>query len=288
MKYLIQCLIALLFILSITHAQKGINLTANIHDGLAATSGTINFKNSSGTNLLTLTDENGTGASIFLPSLSNIQNAAYKLYRSGTNLYWNGVQLGTFTNAAGWMSAVTKIHLEDNTNEVGIGTTSPSDKLHIVSETGQDPLRVQVNSATKLRVLSNGGTSIGANNENPPLNGLYVDGDTEINGALVGGIKLGPNGTTFQEIKQINGYTSNISNTTEIDYPFGYDMFNTHVLSLKVRNDQATYTAIAKDQNSAFSIVLDSDVIGTNKILLTVPNNSFRLKHYELVVMKLN
>lgn len=249
--------------------------------------GSVDFKNGSGTSLLTLTDENGTGASITLPSLANISSSANKLYSIGTKLYWNGSPLGTTQSAAGWFSAVTKIHLEDNTDEVGIGTTSPSDKLHIVSETGQDPLRVQVNSSTKLRVLSNGGTSIGANNTSPPENGLYVSGNTEIDGALINGVTVGPNGDAFQEIIQLSGYTSNISNTTEISYPFNCDMYNLHILSLKVRNDEGTYTAIAKDGNSAFSIVLGS-VLDNNKINVTAPNNNFRNKHYELVVMRLD
>ncbi len=63
------------------------------------------------------------------------------------------------------------------TGKTGVGTNSPSDRLHIRSEVGEDALRVQVDSATKLRVLSNGGTSLGSNNLNPPENGLFVAGD---------------------------------------------------------------------------------------------------------------
>ena len=61
----------------------------------------------------------------------------------------------------------------------GIGPTSPSDRLHVDSDVGQNPLRVQVDGTTKLRVLSNGGTTLGANNLNTPQNGLYVAGDAK-------------------------------------------------------------------------------------------------------------
>lgn len=61
---------------------------------------------------------------------------------------------------------------------IGIGVTAPSDKLHINAATGEDALRVQVNSLTKLRVWSNGGVSIGSP-VTPPVNGLYVNGSIQ-------------------------------------------------------------------------------------------------------------
>lgn len=66
-----------------------------------------------------------------------------------------------------------------NAQKVGIGTTTPSDALHVRSNVAEDPLRVQVGSSTKLRVFNHGGTSIGANNASgTPANGLYVNGNT--------------------------------------------------------------------------------------------------------------
>lgn len=67
---------------------------------------------------------------------------------------------------------------------VGVGTSSPSDAFHVVSKPGADPLRVQTtlangNKATKLRIFNNGGTSLGQNNANgTPADGLYVHGNT--------------------------------------------------------------------------------------------------------------
>ncbi len=65
------------------------------------------------------------------------------------------------------------------TGQTGIGTAGPSDRLHIRSETGENALRVQVGTQTKLRVFENGGTALGANSTSTPENGLYVAGDVK-------------------------------------------------------------------------------------------------------------
>ena len=62
---------------------------------------------------------------------------------------------------------------------VGIGTTNPSDVLHINAPSNEDPLRVQIAGNTKLRVFSNGGVSIGRNNQSgTTTDGLFVHGNT--------------------------------------------------------------------------------------------------------------
>ena len=62
--------------------------------------------------------------------------------------------------------------------KLGINAT-PSDRLHIVGDADEHALRVVVGGSTKLRVLSNGGTTLGVNNTaGTPTNGLYVHGNT--------------------------------------------------------------------------------------------------------------
>ncbi len=56
---------------------------------------------------------------------------------------------------------------------VGIGTTTPSDKLHIKSGIENDALKVEVGDDTKLRVNKNGSVSVGTDSEGP-ADGLYV------------------------------------------------------------------------------------------------------------------
>ena len=62
---------------------------------------------------------------------------------------------------------------------IGVGTTNPSDALHVQGASNENALRVQVGNATKLRVLANGGLTVGQNNQSgTPENGLYVNGNT--------------------------------------------------------------------------------------------------------------
>jgi hypothetical protein len=63
---------------------------------------------------------------------------------------------------------------------VGIGTASPNSQLHVRGDGVSPSLRVQVNGTSKLTVAANGGTSIGALDDTPPVNGLYVLGDVGI------------------------------------------------------------------------------------------------------------
>ena len=60
-------------------------------------------------------------------------------------------------------------------SQVGIGTNTPSDRLQVDADAGEDALRVRVAGTTRLRVHDNGGVSVGAN-VNPPAAGLYVTG----------------------------------------------------------------------------------------------------------------
>ncbi|MDX1407705.1 MAG: hypothetical protein R3330_06210, partial [Saprospiraceae bacterium] len=71
------------------------------------------------------------------------------------------------------------IFLSESNGQVGVGTTNPSDALHVAGASGDHALRVQVGGSTRFRVLSNGGTTIGINNvAGTPANGLYVSGNT--------------------------------------------------------------------------------------------------------------
>ena len=67
--------------------------------------------------------------------------------------------------------------------KLGVGTTNPSDVLHIVGTTGQNGLTG--GNSTKLRVFSSGGTAIGSKNfAGTPTDGLYVHGDLNYNAGL--------------------------------------------------------------------------------------------------------
>lgn len=127
-----------------------------------------------------------------------------------------------------------------NAQRVGVNAPIPSDALHVVGTAAENPLRVQVGTATKLRVLSNGGTTIGANNTSgTPADGLYVQGNTglgvgnpteklEVSGNVnISGI-IKANGVAGQngQILQANGNGGMVwTNTTvnsELSHSFKY------------------------------------------------------------------
>jgi len=62
---------------------------------------------------------------------------------------------------------------------IGIGTATPTERLHVNSAAGANSFRAQVNGATKLLVHSNGGVAVGSPSA-PPTNGLYVSGNVGI------------------------------------------------------------------------------------------------------------
>ncbi len=81
---------------------------------------------------------------------------------------------------------------------VGIGT-SPTSKLHVSAlATDGSPMRLQIDGLSRFTVGSNGGTSIGALNDFPPANGLFVQGSVGIGTTspadklhVVGSMRLG-------------------------------------------------------------------------------------------------
>ncbi|MEM9066406.1 MAG: hypothetical protein AAGB51_13055 [Planctomycetota bacterium] len=66
---------------------------------------------------------------------------------------------------------------------IGIGTTSPSDRLHVNAPAGADALRVQTNGTTRLRINDTGGVSLGANNTSVTGPNVFIEGDLGIGDA---------------------------------------------------------------------------------------------------------
>ena len=153
---------------------------------------------------------------------------------------------------------------------VGVGVTNPSDRMHIRSDVGQDPLRVQVDTATKLRVYENGGTSLGVNNASiTPENGLYVSGDVkqseDSNGMLKYMFRANCDSTP-SIIREYNG--TNITGTASISGNTGQC---TITLPINVTNNFISATPIQVNltnrtiscANLGSSIVCDLTVAST-------------------------
>ena len=112
---------------------------------------------------------------------ANAQNSSPYWSLAGNSNATSSSKLGT-TNANSlhfYTNNVQRMIINSTSGLVGIGTTSPTDKLHINSSSGTNALRVQVNGSTKLLVHSGGGVSVGSSTT-PPANGLYVAGRTGI------------------------------------------------------------------------------------------------------------
>src|SRR5215218_7468797 len=74
-------------------------------------------------------------------------------------------KLGTTTAVALklYTNNVQRMVIGHTTGNIGIGTQSPTERLHVNSASGFNPFRAQVDGNTKLLVHSNGGVAIGAN-----------------------------------------------------------------------------------------------------------------------------
>lgn len=99
----------------------------------------------------------------------------------------------------------------------GFNVSDPNAMLHVNAESGNDALRVQVGGLTKLYVNSNGGVSVGGSST-PPLNGLYVSGNTGM-GTASPAVRLHLSGT--DEVLRLDGtnpYMQFFSSSTAKSY----------------------------------------------------------------------
>jgi hypothetical protein len=91
------------------------------------------------------------------------------------------VSMFAYVEGQSWISNGSSFYVSPTTTNVAIGNTTASSKLEVRSSTTkQSPFRV-LNSTgqTKIRVHSNGGVSIGNDNE-PPVDGLHLENHFEM------------------------------------------------------------------------------------------------------------
>src|SRR5215217_987738 len=103
-------------------------------------------------------------------SLAGNSNATASTQKLGTT---NAYALRITTNNT------TRIYISPSAGYIGIGTTSPSSRLHINAASGTSPLKFQIAGTTKLYMSSSGGLSVGSGTA-APSNGLYVAGNVSI------------------------------------------------------------------------------------------------------------
>ncbi len=141
MKYQLFFITLLLFLtVQVSFAQELKNNIGeepqNKIDGITGTNDKMTVKDEDGNVLMEVTDE-GEGGSVYLkpiPALNS--NYSSRLYNIGTQLYWNGFELGTTESAGGWTDDGTFIYNSSLGDKVGIGIATPSAGLHVQNNDG--------------------------------------------------------------------------------------------------------------------------------------------------------
>jgi uncharacterized protein (TIGR02145 family) len=137
---------------------------------------------------------NGTGVNVSFDGVDDLIFTFDCSDVAGTGLSCSGETLNADGGSGLWTDGGTDIYYA---SDVGVGTTAPNSRLHVNGASGANALRVQVAGASKLIVASNGGVTIGAFNDSPPANGLYVGGSVGIGTDSPGSYKLSVIGGTY-------------------------------------------------------------------------------------------
>lgn len=228
---------------------------------LSTTFAQLDVKDGDDNILLQVNDYGTTGTVTLLPFgpiLPTFPLNNYMLYNIDGTLYWNGSALGTSNNAGGWTHSGTKIYNTVLTDNVGIGTNNPQSKLS-VGGLGNSAAIVSSETTSGWGVYgkatigrgvfgsANGTGGEGVIAEAHGQNGRaisgyasdasgyagYFGGNVQINGST----KLGINGTSFLEIREITG-TTNASGSSVIvteGLPDGWTGAKTRLLSLEIK-----------------------------------------------------
>ena len=154
----------------------------NHSDGPWATAGGTIFNTNAGNVGI---GTSATGAKLTINDTDpGIQLRNNGLARSYLQVLNNDFRIGTYAiNTTGKLRFSTQDldrMIITETGNVAIGTSLINSKLQVNGDGSNAALRVQINSASKLIVAPNGGVTIGANQLNPPANGLFVNGKVGI------------------------------------------------------------------------------------------------------------
>lgn len=168
----------------------------------------------------------------------------------------NGVGLNLpATNNLSFHTTSTERMRISNTGNVGIGTTSPSVKLHLQNSSSDLRLRMQSDAGNEIQFYDNAANfeaSVGFSKTQGHLY-LYNGGTVAVKDGKLGvgtiepaatldvngSVKIGASGVKIGEMIQITGTLYNDLGQAVIFYPAGYNMNNTRVLSAEYFEDDA-------------------------------------------------
>src|SRR5690606_5947620 len=101
-------------------------------------------------------------------------------YSTGSGNVFLGREAGTGVTASNKLyienssAAVPLIYGDFDTERVGIGMNTPDDALSVRATPSDHAFRVQVGTATKMRIFNNGSISLGTNNAAVSADDVYV------------------------------------------------------------------------------------------------------------------
>lgn len=135
---------------------------------------------------------------------ANAQNSSPYWSLAGNSNVTSSSKFGTTNNYSlrFYTNNTQRMIINSAAGFVGIGTTAPTERLHVNSAIGANAFRVQVGGSTKFLVHDNGGISIGTF-LNAPVNGLYVKGNV-----IIGSEEVDDGDTSLRSSLKVTGSAS--------------------------------------------------------------------------------
>ncbi|NNF36858.1 MAG: hypothetical protein HKN68_22335, partial [Saprospiraceae bacterium] len=98
----------------------------------------VSVKDADNNVLMEIYDHGRTGSIFLKEGVILLTGFEDKLYNVSGKLYWNGLKLGTATEAAGWTLNGSNLYPTTLSTKVGIGTITPSHSFQVEGTSGND------------------------------------------------------------------------------------------------------------------------------------------------------
>ncbi len=161
---------------------------------------------------------------------------------------------------------------DETDGRVGVGTSSPSDRLHVAAAAGESAIRVQQGGTTRFRVNANGGVAIGANNTSVGA------GDASIAGSLGIGlsdpdarIHVDSTSTIDDGVMVSNGTNSSLLAPSRLDFAKGSDIRSGTSLSVEAATELTLRSGTNVDIDADGTVQIEGSTFVGNDV--TIPDD---------------